>query len=116
MSEDDDFEEIVSNEEEGEDGSGFFEEEVESLWEAIECLWPKFHGRDGLLTKGVMLVEMVNHEGEKEMRLLRSPEMAPWDIYGFLKYANTDLDIEAIADMLIDLASFSSADDDDDED
>lgn len=117
MSEDasEDFEGIVSNEEEGEDSDQYLEANLPNVWEAIEEVWPHVHKDEGMLIRGLVIVEVMNNDGEKELRFLRSDEMEPWDIYGFLKFASVDLSIEGIANMLIDLATIQSDEDEDEE-
>jgi hypothetical protein len=112
-SQDEEFEAIVSSEEEGEDPNDS-EEELETLWEVVEATWPLLHKDQGILVRGMMLVEIVTPDGFKDLRFLASPEMMPWDIQGFIKHASSEVDIENLLDMLIS-AQIDSTEDDEEE-
>lgn len=93
------FEAIVSSEEEGEDP--YEEPELENLWDVVDTAWPIIHKDEGILVRGMMIVEVVTPEGLKDIRILASPEMMSWDIQGFLKYTSSEMGIEQLLDMLI---------------
>lgn len=48
-----------------------------------ECL----HGHGDLVTRWVLLIEVVDQEGRRAMWNLASPDMKSWDALGMLTYA-----------------------------
>lgn len=55
---------------------------LKHIWEAVEVLWPQFY--DGMLIKGLMLVECVDADGDRCLRFIASPDTMPWEMVGML--------------------------------
>lgn len=92
MADDDGFDDIVNNQPdkdadaELEEGEG--SETVEHIMDAIRSLWPHFY--DGYLIKGIFIAEYMDPDGGRVLRFITSPELAPWDMLGFLESARLD--------------------------
>lgn len=81
---DDNFDEIIKGlPEDSGDGA-----KLEDIWQAIEVLWPQFY--EGVLVKGLLLVEYIDNDGERVLRYISSPNTAPWDALGMLESARGD--------------------------
>lgn len=81
---DDGFDEIIAGQPDGEDD----DQELTNIWEALSHVWPHFY--PGYLVKGVILAEYVDEEGDKVMRFITSPDVAPWELLGLLESARLD--------------------------
>lgn len=86
VSDADEFDAIVNNQpDDPADDDG----ELADIWEAVSHMWPHFY--DGMLIKGVLVVEYVDPEdGGRVLRFISSPDCAPWDTLGMLESARQD--------------------------
>lgn len=99
----DPFDEIVSSQD-GEESP-----ELESIWQAVSHVWPHFF--EGFVTKGILLVEYMDNDGEKLLRIIHSPDLTPWDAMGLLNSAK--LDAQAADRMSLMLEQVEDEEDDD---
>ncbi len=81
---DDEFEKIIGNQPEGTSEAA----KLRNIWEAVETLWPQFY--DGMLIKGLMVVEAIDSDGDRCLRFIASPETMPWEMVGMLDSATQD--------------------------
>ena len=65
---------------------------IESLWDAIKAFWPPLHSEEGVLVKGMIIVECVDHDGDTNLFYVSSPYTSPWDIKGMATHV---LQVEA---------------------
>lgn len=98
----DPFDEIVS----GQDGEE--SPELETVWQAVTHIWPHFY--EGFITKGILVVEYMDPDGEKLLRILHSPDLNPWDAMGLLRSATLDAEAADRMSLILEQA------DDEDED
>ncbi len=84
MSDHDEFDNIVNNQPEGTSDAT----ELKHIWEAVEVLWPQFY--DGMLIKGLMVVEAIDGDGDRCLRFIASPDTMPWEMVGMLDSAIQD--------------------------
>lgn len=81
---DDEFEKIIGNQPDGpSEGT-----KLKHIWEAVEALWPQFY--DGMLIKGLMVVEAIDADGDRCLRFIASPDTMPWEMVGMLDSATQD--------------------------
>lgn len=99
----DDFDDIINNQPENPGPSE--DAKLKHIWEAVEVLWPQFY--DGILIKGLMLVECVDADGDRCLRFIASPDTMPWEMVGML-----DSGIQDARNM----GKYIILDEDDDED
>jgi hypothetical protein len=81
----DEFDEIIRNQPEG----GGRDRKLEHIWEAIEVLVPEFYPGN-ILIKGVMVVEVLDEDGDRALRFIAHPDATPWDMTGLLDSALHD--------------------------
>lgn len=55
---------------------------VENLWDVIKAFWPALHGDEGVLVKGMVVVETVADDGYPNLLYFTSPYLNPWDTKG----------------------------------
>ncbi|MCA1841244.1 MAG: hypothetical protein ABR585_12875 [Gemmatimonadaceae bacterium] len=106
-SDDDAFEELIKHQPED-------DPDIETMWDGIKVLW-KALGQEGILVKGILLLEYVDHRG-KVLKWESSPDLAPWDILGMLHQAVADLNADTMADSIVQSIVHDSDDEDDVED
>lgn len=89
MSDDnDDFESIVN----GPSEEGPPKIDVRSLWDAVKGAYP--HLYDGILLRGVIILDRVDKNGDRELRWLSPPDTLPWENLGMLQQVLDDLRAE----------------------
>lgn len=81
----DEFDDIIKGLPENDGGS---EAQLKHIWEAVEVMWPQFY--NGMLIKGVMVVEAIDEEGDRCLRFIASPDTMPWEMVGMLDSATQD--------------------------
>lgn len=101
------FEELINNQPEDDPS-------IETMWDGIQVLW-KAMGQEGVLVKGILLLEYVDHRG-KVLKWETSPDMAPWDMLGMFHQAVNDLNADSLADSIVQSIVHDSDDEDDVED
>lgn len=84
MSDNDEFDKIVNNQPDGPSEAT----KLKHIWEAVEVLWPQFY--DGMLIKGLMVVECIDGDGDRCLRFIASPDTMPWEMVGMLDSATQD--------------------------
>lgn len=98
---DEEFEHLVSSEADGMDPDDDDGRDAVNLWDIVEASWPILHKDEGILTRGMMIVEVIDPEGTKDLRILESPEMEAWDIQGFVHHCSSQIDTENLLDMMV---------------
>jgi hypothetical protein len=84
MSENDGFDDIIKNlPDEPNEGA-----KLDHIWDAVEVMWPQFY--EGMLIKGLMIVEAIDNDGDRCLRFIASPDMMPWEMVGMLDSATQD--------------------------
>jgi hypothetical protein len=92
---------------------GSFEEILKGMSEDIEvdpesmdlstvwaCINSTFSAHsDGILVKGIVILEVMGPDG-KYLHLETSPELAPWDKYGLMKWAENNAHAEDIVQQV----------------
>ncbi len=97
-------------------------QDVASLWDGIKVLWPALHADEGVLVKGMILLECIDSDGHPNFMWVTSPYMPPWAIKGMLAEAQEELAADSLADTVFgairqaQIELESEADDDLDED
>ncbi len=90
---------------------------VESLWDGVKALWGPLHGDEGVLVKGIIMLECVDPDGDPNFMWLASPGMSDWAIKGFLAQANEDLTQDSlIQTMFTAIANAQQVNENEDED
>lgn len=103
------FDELIKNQPDNDDTP-----DIETLWDGIKALW-KAMGNEGILVKGIVLVEYVDHRG-KVLKWETTPDMAPWDMLGMFHQAVNDLNADSLAESIVQSIVSDSDEEDDDED
>lgn len=109
MSDNEEFDEIISNQPSSEEAETEESEELAHIWEAVQHLWPHFY--PGYLIKGILLAEYLDPEDGKVLRFITSPEVTPWEMLGMLESARLDA-----RSLSYESTSLPSFDEDDGED
>jgi hypothetical protein len=94
--------------------------EITTLWDGVKMLWAPLHGSEGVLVKGMILVECIDTNGRPNLMWLSSPYMSTWDMKGMVGQVLEDLSADAVADSvfkaIIDAQQASDDEDESDED
>lgn len=88
--ENDDFEEIVGSSE----ADGPIKIEIRSLWDAIKQAYPLLY--DGFLVRGVLILDRVDKDGDRELRWIPTPDSLPWETLGMTQQIVNDLQAENV--------------------
>jgi hypothetical protein len=84
VSDNDEFNNIIKNlPDEPNDGA-----QLKHIWDAVEVMWPQFY--EGMMIKGVMVVEAIDADGDRCLRFVASPDIMPWEMVGMLDSATQD--------------------------
>src|SRR5687767_6186812 len=67
-------------------------EEIKTLWQALKALYPKLH--DGILVKGVIILDRVNSDGDRELIWVQAPDMMSWEVLGMAQQIIEDVNAE----------------------
>lgn len=95
MADDDDFREIVSNFDDGEDD---LELEFHSVWEVLEHYWPRlFPG--SMFVKGFLVTESIDEDG-RNLKYTTSPDTAEWDAIGMMEYVKMRAQGQTVYDVM----------------
>lgn len=109
----DGFDEIVNGPGE-EQGEGLKKIEFRTLWEAIHQAFPMLY--DGILVRGVLILDRVDGDGDRELRWIPSPDTLPWETLGMTQQVVNDLNAEnTVMIQHAVQAAMDEAEDDDDE-
>lgn len=82
----DEFDAIVSGENLGEPG------EIKTLWQALKFVYPKLH--EGIVVKGVIILDRINGEGERELVWVQAEDMMSWEVIGMAQQVIEDVNAE----------------------
>ena len=80
----DEFDDIIK----GLPEDGDSDAKLNHIWDAVEVMWPQFY--DGMLIKGLMVVEAIDGDGDRCLRFIASPDTMPWEMVGMLDSATQD--------------------------
>jgi hypothetical protein len=67
-------------------------EEIKTLWQALKHVYPKLH--EGILVKGVIILDRINGEGDRELVWVQAPDMMSWEVLGMAKQLLDDVAAE----------------------
>jgi hypothetical protein len=73
--------------------------DITSLWGAVETAFPYMY--DGVLVKGLLLVEVVHSDGNKSLRFQTSDGLSPWDAKGMLRDVLDSFTAESTVEFLM---------------
>lgn len=95
MADDDDFREIVSNFDEGEDD---LELEFHTIWEVLEHYWQQiFPG--SVFVKGFLVTESVDEDG-RNLKYTTSADTSEWDAIGMMRYVQMRAQAQTVYDVI----------------
>ena len=102
----DEFDAIVNGENLGEPG------EIKTLWQALKYVYPRLH--DGIVVKGVIILDRINGEGDRELVWVQAEDIMSWEVIGMAQQVIEDVNAEN--ELLIHSSLLQQAQDEEDED